>query len=50
MIHNAIFNPTLIWPAHEMLVLIALASDEDSGLPAHTPGLTRAFASRIHQV
>ena len=36
--------------SHEILVLIASASSESSGKPAHQFTLTRVFSARIHQV
>ena len=37
-------------PAHEVSVLIAYATSEGSGEPAHPRSLARAFAVRTHEV
>ena len=35
-------------PAHEIMVLIALATSEGSGKPAHSRSLAKAFTVRTH--
>ena len=39
-----------IAPAHEIMVLITLATSDSSGEPAHLRSLARAFAVRTHEV
>ena len=39
-----------IEPAHEIMVLIAQATSEGSGEPAHPRSLARAFAVRTNEV
>ena len=37
-------------PGHEILIRMALSSNEGSGESAHVCRLARAFAARIHKV